>query len=81
MQALAAGVAIAASGSLRDAVSAWAARGTFGPALLDGATGYSAVYLLEIGLLFGALIAIGPLVRPVRESVFSLAKYPLPAAE
>ena len=81
VQALAAGVAIAASGSFRDAVSAWAARGAFGPALVDGATGYSAVYLFEIGLLFGALIAIGPLVRPAREGAFSLAKYPLPAAE
>jgi len=63
VQASAAGVAIAAGGGLRDAVSSLAERGALGPALTDPATGYLAVYHLEIVLLFATLVAIGPLVR------------------
>ena len=37
--------------------------GAFGPTLVNPATGYVAVYAIEIALLFGTLIAIGPLVR------------------
>lgn len=52
VQAVAAGTAIALGGILRDSIGAAGA-----------ATGYDAVYLLEIGLLFVTLIALGPLVR------------------
>ena len=63
VQASAAGVAIALGGAIRDLVSGLAMQGQFGPVLTDTATGYSAVYLIEIVLLFATLVAIGPLVR------------------
>jgi BCD family chlorophyll transporter-like MFS transporter len=62
VQALAAGIAIAAGGWLSDAISSAAASGRLGAALVSPATGYSAVYLLELVLLFATLVAIGPLV-------------------
>ena len=65
VQASAAGFAIAAGGALRDGVSTLAMQGTLGSALVSPVTGYSFVYHLEIYLLFAALIAIGPLVRPL----------------
>ena len=40
-----------------------ATQGVFGEALVDPATGYALVYLIEIVLLFATLVAIGPLVR------------------
>ena len=61
-QATAAGIAIFLGGALRDGAGALAMRGVFGPALIDPATGYGAVYAVEIVLLFVALAAIGPLV-------------------
>jgi BCD family chlorophyll transporter-like MFS transporter len=65
VQASAAGFAVAAGGALRDGVSTLAMQGTLGSALVSPVTGYSFVYHLEIYLLFAALIAIGPLVRPL----------------
>ncbi|MFH6784728.1 MULTISPECIES: BCD family MFS transporter [Methylobacterium] len=63
VQACAAGLAIAASGILRDAGSALAVSGRLGEALSEASTGYLVVYHIEIGLLFATLVAIGPLVR------------------
>ncbi|MBX9931790.1 MAG: BCD family MFS transporter [Methylobacterium sp.] len=63
VQASAAGVAIAASGILRDVTSHLALSGALGEALNDPATGYLVVYHIEIALLFATLVAIGPLVR------------------
>jgi len=60
------GLAIAAGGVLSDAVGDLAARGALGAALAGPSTGYSFIYHIEIVLLFGALIAIGPLVRSGR---------------
>ncbi len=70
VQATAAGVAIALGGALRDVVGALAADGALGPALTNPAIGYSAVYHLEILLLFATLATIGPLARyaPVAQS-------------
>ncbi len=62
VQALAAGIAIAAGGVVSDTVSSLAKQGRFGPTLTGPATGYTAVYLIELILLFYTLIAIGPLV-------------------
>ncbi len=62
-QATAAGVAIALGGTIRDAVNGLAMSGSLGEALNTAATGYSVVYHTEILLLFGTLIALGPLVR------------------
>jgi MFS transporter, BCD family, chlorophyll transporter len=66
VQAMSAGIAIALGGAIRDGVTHLASHGALGPALTGASTGYSAVYQLEIGLLFVTLIAIGPLVRTAR---------------
>jgi len=63
VQATAAGIAIALGGILRDVVSELGAQGALGEALRDPASGYTAVYTLEIIMLFLALVALGPLVR------------------
>ncbi len=64
VQASAAGLAIAFGGLVRDGVGWLASDGALGPALVDPATGYGAVYGIEIVLLFATLVAVGPLVRP-----------------
>lgn len=86
VQATSAGVAIALGGALRDLISGLATQGALGPALVNPATGYSFVYHVEMYLLFVALIAIGPLVRPTRRPLaapdsptaakFGLADFP-----
>ncbi|NEU11055.1 BCD family MFS transporter [Methylobacterium sp. BTF04] len=63
VQASAAGLAIAASGILRDVGSYLATSGALGEGMNVPSTGYLIVYHLEIALLFATLIAIGPLVR------------------
>jgi len=68
VQASAAGLAIAAGGALRDIVAELAAAGALGSALTGPATGYGAVYHVEILLLFATIAAIGPLVRPTRRA-------------
>ena len=62
VQALAAGLAIASGGLISDGVGALARQGRLGPALTGAATGFSAVYLIELILLFLTLVALGPLV-------------------
>ncbi|WP_296577105.1 PucC family protein [Phreatobacter sp.] len=62
VQASAAGLAIAFGGILRDVAGALAASGALGPALTGPAVGYSAVYHVELLLLFITLVALGPLV-------------------
>ncbi|AQR63579.1 MFS transporter [Brevundimonas sp. LM2] len=63
VQATAVGLAIFVGGGLRDLVSHLADSGLLGPAMSTPATAYVVVYHLEIGLLFAALAAIGPLAR------------------
>ncbi|XBQ16990.1 MAG: BCD family MFS transporter [Oceanicaulis sp.] len=82
VQATAAGIAVIAGGSIRDLVHALAEAGTLGPAWQGPAVGYSVVYHIEIGLLFAALAAIGPLARHAggggqrRSGKFGLAEFP-----
>jgi BCD family chlorophyll transporter-like MFS transporter len=82
VQATAAGIAIAFGGAMRDAVSGFAAEGLLGSTLTGASTGYSAVYHVEIVLLFATLAAIGPLVRTAHtprlspSSQFGLAEFP-----
>jgi len=82
VQATATGVAIAAGGAVRDAVSTLSQQGLLGTALQAPGVGYGFVYHLEIGLLFTTLAVIGPLVRLRRESRsrpdsrFGLAEFP-----
>ncbi len=82
VQALAAGLAIAAGGLISDGVGSLALSGALGPALQGPATGYAAVYLIELGLLFVTMIAIGPLVRgrTSRRGLEPAGFHPSPAA-
>jgi BCD family chlorophyll transporter-like MFS transporter len=61
-QATAAGLAILAGGTLRDAVNSIVDAGLLGP-IHDISLGYTVVYHIEIALLFVTLAALGPLVR------------------
>jgi MFS transporter, BCD family, chlorophyll transporter len=63
VQATVAGAGIALAGVMRDSIAALAVHGSLGQGLRSAAVGYSAVYQLEIVLLFSTLIALGPLVR------------------
>ncbi len=74
VQASAAGSAVALGGLIRDGVSALAMSGRLGPTLAVPATGYVTVYAIEIALLFGTLIAIGPLARLVGQPFPILAR-------
>jgi MFS transporter, BCD family, chlorophyll transporter len=82
VQATAAGGGIMVGGALRDLITQLAQSGYLGDALNDPTTGYSAVYHIEIFLLFATLAAIGPLVRysarrtDPRGSKFGLAEFP-----
>jgi BCD family chlorophyll transporter-like MFS transporter len=69
VQATATGVAIALGGALRDVMSQLASQGLLGPALTGPAVGYTFVYHLEIIFLFATLVAIGPLVLRMSETV------------
>jgi BCD family chlorophyll transporter-like MFS transporter len=82
VQATAAGAGIAFGGVMRDIIGSLARSGSLGPALSGPATGYSFVYSIEIGLLFAALVAIGPLARHAagenntKPSSFGIAEFP-----
>ena len=79
VQATCAGTAILAGGLLKDAIASLAARGSFGVPLGGVATGYGAVYALEIVLLFMTVVALGPLARRTDADVrgpFGLAEFP-----
>ncbi|MDP3493922.1 MAG: BCD family MFS transporter [Hyphomonadaceae bacterium] len=82
VQATAAGVGIAFAGVLRDIINQLSQSGALGSALTGPATGYGFVYHLEIGLLFAAMIAIGPLARhsstetQTAKNAFGIANFP-----
>ncbi len=63
VQASCAGLAIALGAFARDLVAAAATAQDLGPTLAGPATGYAFVYCVEILLLLGTLVALGPLVR------------------
>ena len=71
VQASAAGAAIGLGALIRDLVSAAAVAGDLGPTLAGPGTGYAVVYILEIALLLGTLVALGPLVNGNRVDVIS----------
>ncbi len=81
VQATSAGLAIALGGVVRDGITSLATHGALGTVLTNASTGYSAVYQIEIVLLFATLVAIGPLVRSghradaTRQS-YDLAEFP-----
>ena len=61
-QATAAGVGVALGGIIRDLVAALAAREMLGPELAGPATGYMAVYCIEIALLIATVVVMVPLI-------------------
>lgn len=63
VHATATGLAIAFGGTARDLITALAQSGTLGPALSGPGTGYGAVFMLEVVLLFATLAVIGPLAK------------------
>jgi len=69
VQATCGGAAIALGGIGRDAVTAAASAGLLGAGLEGPVTGYVAVYLVEIVLLFLAIAAVGPLLARPRPAV------------
>ena len=83
VQASAAGAAIVLGAFIRDVVSTAAVAHDLGATLAGPATGYAVVYILEIALLIGTLVALGPLVRGNRVDVirsntrFGLQEFPI----
>ena len=63
VQATAGGASVALGGVIKDVIGALATSGWMGESLTSPLTGYSFVYHIEMYLLFGVLVAIGPLVR------------------
>ena len=63
VQATAAGVAVALGGIGRDAIGALASQGSLGPTLNSPATGYAAVYIVEIVLLAATVFVMRTLWR------------------
>ena len=81
VQATAGGLAIAVGALTRDAVSAAAIADRLGPTLAGPVTGYAFVYAVEILLLLGMLVALGPLVRGAviepAAARFGLSEFPI----
>ena len=86
VQTTATGLAIAFGGAVRDLISGFAAADGLGFALAQRATGYGAIYAIEVCLLLATLVVMGPLVgRLVRTQPmpagtgarrFGLAEFP-----
>ena len=80
VHATASGLAMSGGAVLRDGVASLASNGLLGSLLDTPWIGYSAVYHIELVLLFATLAAIGPLARHAREkklqSRFGLAEIP-----
>lgn len=81
VQASAAGFAIAAGGVLRDLFSQPMLSGAWGEALQNPDMPYSAVYHIEIAMLFVTLALIGPITRSlksdgIRQQDFGVAQLP-----
>jgi len=80
VSATASGLAMSGGALLRDATASLASSGMLGPLLDTPWIGYSAVYHIELVLLFATLVAIGPLARHARETKtqgrFGLAEIP-----
>jgi BCD family chlorophyll transporter-like MFS transporter len=81
VQASAAGFAIAAGGVLRDLFSQPMLSGAWGEALQNPDMPYSAVYHIEIAMLFITLALIGPITRSLKSHVthqqgFGVAQLP-----
>ena len=81
VQATASGLAMAAGGFLRDLIGHLASSGALGSSLDSPATAYSFVYHIEIYMLFAVLIALGPLVRSIRQTQANTSRASVGLAE
>jgi BCD family chlorophyll transporter-like MFS transporter len=70
VQASCAGIGIAMGGLIRDFTTAYAMADGLGETLAVRSTGYGTVYVLEILLLLGTLVVLGPLVGRGRSEEF-----------
>lgn len=70
VQASSAGLGIALGGLIRDFTTAYALADGLGTTLADRSTGYGLVYTIEILLLLGTLVVLGPLVGRDRSGEF-----------
>jgi BCD family chlorophyll transporter-like MFS transporter len=81
VQATSAGLAIALGAFARDLVSSAAVARDLGPTLAGPVTGYAFVYCVEIALLLGTIVALGPLVRSTNDTTaparFGLSEFPV----
>ncbi len=79
VQATCAGAAIAIGAFARDLISSAAVARQLGPTLAGPETGYAFVYCVEIVLLFGTVVALGPLVRGSQDQPtrFGLSEFPI----
>ncbi len=80
VQATSAGLAIALGAFARDLVSTAAVARDLGPTLAGPVTGYAFVYCIEIALLLGTIVALGPLVRHTGHRTttrFGLSEFPI----
>ncbi len=76
VQALGAGIAVAGGGALRALLSHLVQAGRLGEGLAAAEIGYVVMYHLAIVLLFGVLVAVGPLVGRVRRDAPADARVP-----
>ena len=83
VQATCAALAIALGGILRDGIAALAIANDLGSTLATRSTGYVAVYFIEILLLLGTIVVLGPLVGRDRMTLpagahgrFGLSEFP-----
>ncbi|MEM1316318.1 MAG: PucC family protein, partial [Pseudomonadota bacterium] len=81
--ATATGLGVLAGGLLKDLIETVAMTGRLGEAMASPVVGYSAVWHVEIALLFVTIVIIGPLVRkapraatPRESDRFGLAEFP-----
>jgi MFS transporter, BCD family, chlorophyll transporter len=69
VQATTAGLSIALGGLLRDMMASLGQTGALGAFFKSPVVAYNTVYNLEVVLLFGTLVALGPLVRRLQSSI------------
>ena len=70
-QDTAGGVAVAFGVMIREVFAALAGRDALGPALAGPATGYTAVYCIEIVLLVATVLVMAPLIGSKRDASFA----------
>jgi MFS transporter, BCD family, chlorophyll transporter len=76
VQATSAGLSIATGGLLRDGIASLGQTGALGSFFKSPYVSYNFVYCFEVALLFGTLVALGPLVRRLSTYVLPIPSHP-----